>query len=83
MGNRDWNKTEILVFDNGRHVDSIRRVLFGELGGYGISPRPDATGRINYRRAIATVHRDPDGVLFIDLAEPLTRGFRPITANWS
>jgi hypothetical protein len=59
MGNRDWNKKTVLVFDRGRHVDSIRRVVFGDLGGYGIEPRPDATGQVNYRGAIATVHRDP------------------------
>ncbi len=83
MGNRDWNKKTILVFDRGRHVDSIRRIVFGALGGFGIPARPDATGLINYRGAVATVHRDPEGVLFIDLAEPLIHVHRPLTAIWN
>jgi hypothetical protein len=83
MGNRDWNKESVLVFDQGRQVDSIRRIIFGELGGYGVPPRPDATGLANYRGAHATVHRAQDGTLFIDLSEPLVRGRRPLTANWN
>jgi hypothetical protein len=80
MGNRDWNKEKVLVFDRDRHVDSIRRIVFS--GGFRAT-HPHAAGFVNYEGAIAVLHRNPDGILFLDRSEPLIRGYRPLTANWN
>jgi hypothetical protein len=81
MGRRDWNAETVLVFDRGRHVGSIRRIVFG---AYDVrDTHPDAAGVVNYRAAIAVVRRDGNGALFLDRAEPLLRDYRPLTGIWN
>jgi hypothetical protein len=77
MGRSSYDAEKVLVFDNGRHCGIESRIVFR-------SSRleidhPDAAGFINYQRAIAVVHRDPDGALFIERTEPLILGWPPLT----
>jgi len=66
------NAEEVLVLDHGRRVDRVKRIVF--TGRSFPDMHQDAAGVINYRGAVAVVRRDPQGLLFVDLAEPLVRG---------
>jgi hypothetical protein len=79
MGRAILDAKTVLIFYNGVRCGSMNRLIFGALGGYGIPTPPDATGYINYRRAIATVRRDANGDLFIESTEPLIHGHPPLT----
>jgi hypothetical protein len=74
MGRSSIDAQKILICYKGMPCGSEKRVVFGELGGYGVPPRPDAVGYINYRGAIATVRLNADGALFIERTEPLASG---------
>jgi hypothetical protein len=71
MGRSSIDAEKILICYNGTPCGSEKRVVFGELGGYGLPrPRPDAVGYVNYRGAIATVRLNADGALFLESTEP-------------
>jgi len=68
----------VVVLNRGTRVGSVRRLVF--TGHSFPDLPPNAVGVINYRGEVAVVHKDPEGVLYMDLSEPLARGkWRPLT----
>jgi hypothetical protein len=80
MARNDWNQETVLIFDRGKRVGNIRRVVFS---GEFRDTHPDAAGFVNYQGAIAALHRDSDGALFLECADPLIRGYRALTGIWN
>jgi hypothetical protein len=82
MARYDWNQERVMVFEQGRPVGAIRRVVFS--GGLAFrETHPDAAGFVNYQGAIAALHRSPDGAIFLERREPLIRGYRPLVGIWN
>jgi hypothetical protein len=71
MGKYTSDAKTIVVFNRGLRVGSVNRLVFI---GHSFPDLPqDAAGVINYHGDVAVVRKDPEGVLFIDLVEPLAR----------
>lgn len=78
MGRNTSDAKIIVVRNRGTRIGSVRRIVFT---GHSFPNLPqDVAGVINYHGDVAVVHRDPEGELFIDRAEPFARGkWRPLT----
>jgi hypothetical protein len=78
MGRATINASEIAILYNGQRCGTKKRIVFGDLGGWGIPKRPGMTGYVNYRGGHAKVHLNADGEICLESTEPLIEGLPPL-----